>query len=58
MGIQVKPTGQACGAEIRGVDLTAPLDAATIKEIKTAWQEHHVLIFPASFALSSSGICA
>jgi taurine dioxygenase len=46
MGIQVKPTGQACGAEIRGVDLTAPLDAATIKEIKTAWHEHHVLIFP------------
>jgi taurine dioxygenase len=24
----------------------APLDAVTIKEIKTAWHEHHVLIFP------------
>jgi len=46
MSIQVKPTGQACGAEIRGVDLTAPLDAASIKDIRAAWLEHHVLIFP------------
>jgi len=46
MSIQVKPTSQACGAEIHGVDLTAPLDAAAIKDIRAAWLEHHVLIFP------------
>jgi taurine dioxygenase len=42
----VEPSGQACGATIRGVDLTAPLDAATVAEIRSAWLEHHVLAFP------------
>lgn len=46
MSIQVTPTGQACGAEVRGVDLTAPLTADAIKAIRAAWLEHHLLIFP------------
>ena len=44
--IQITPTGQACGAEIRGVDLSQPLDAQAIHNIRTAWLEHHVLAFP------------
>jgi taurine dioxygenase len=44
--IDVTPSGQACGATVRGVDLTAPLDAGTIAEIRAAWLEHHVLSFP------------
>ena len=44
--IQITPTGQACGATIHGVDLSQPLDSATIKNIRNAWLEHHVLAFP------------
>jgi taurine dioxygenase len=46
MSIEVTPSGQACGATVRGVDLTAPLDPATVVAIRTAWLEHHVLSFP------------
>ena len=46
MSLQIIPSGQACGAELRGVDLTAPLDAATVHEIRAAWLEHQVLSFP------------
>jgi taurine dioxygenase len=34
------------GAEVRGVDLSRELDAATIREIKQAWYQHTVLVFP------------
>lgn len=44
--IDVTPSGQACGASVRGVDLGAPLDAATVAAIRSAWMEHHVLAFP------------
>src|SRR5262249_36783270 len=33
------------GAEIRGVDLSRPLDDATLREIKQAWYAHTVLVF-------------
>ncbi len=46
MTLQITPTGQACGAEIRGVDLTAPLEAETVAAIHAAWLEHQVLSFP------------
>ncbi|GAA5316122.1 MAG: TauD/TfdA family dioxygenase [Candidatus Pelagadaptatus aseana] len=46
MSITVTPSGQACGAEVRGVDLTQPLSEEQITEIKQAWSEHHVLVFP------------
>ncbi len=35
----------AIGAEIRGVDLSRPLDADTARQIKDAWHEHAVLLF-------------
>ncbi|MCB1690600.1 MAG: TauD/TfdA family dioxygenase [Halioglobus sp.] len=43
---EVTPSGQACGAEITGVDLSGALDAATISALRAAWLEHHVLVFP------------
>ena len=46
MTLEIKPTGQDCGAEIRGVDLTRELDAGTIAEIRSAWLDHQVLSFP------------
>jgi alpha-ketoglutarate-dependent taurine dioxygenase len=33
------------GAEIRGVDLSRPLDADTLRQIKDAWHQHAVLVF-------------
>jgi taurine dioxygenase len=35
----------AIGAEIRGVDLSRPLDAETAQQIKQAWYDHSVLLF-------------
>src|SRR4029078_12650604 len=43
---EVIPSGQACGATVSGVDLTGPIDAGTVTEIRAAWLEHHVLAFP------------
>lgn len=44
--LEISPSGQACGATVRGVDLSRPLDAATTTSIRRAWMEHHVLAFP------------
>lgn len=44
--IEITPSGQACGAAIRGVDLSRPLPAETVAEIRAAWLEHHVVAFP------------
>ena len=44
--ITVQPETQACGAEVTGVDLSAPLGDEQIAEIRRAWLEHHVLSFP------------
>ncbi|MDO8288945.1 MAG: TauD/TfdA family dioxygenase [Parvibaculum sp.] len=45
MAIEVIPTGTALGAEVRGLDLTAPLDAETFDAIQQAWYDHSVLLF-------------
>ena len=44
--MHVEPSGQACGGEVTGVDLAAPLPPATIAAIRAAWLTHHVLAFP------------
>lgn len=44
--MEVTPSGQACGATVTGVDLTAPLAADQVAAIRAAWLEHHVLSFP------------
>jgi alpha-ketoglutarate-dependent taurine dioxygenase len=36
----------AIGAEIRGVDLRAPMDAETFRAVHDAWMEHLVVVFP------------
>lgn len=46
MKLSVIASGEACGARVEGVDLTAPLDAKTVAEIRAAWLKHHVLSFP------------
>ena len=46
MAIEVTPTGQACGARVTGVDLTSPLSGDEVAAIRTAWLDHHVLVFP------------
>lgn len=46
MRLLITPSGQACGATVTGVDLSRPLDAASVKAIRAAWLEHHVLAFP------------
>ncbi len=46
MSITVTPSGQACGADVRGIDLSKPLNRASIAAIRAAWLEHHVLAFP------------
>jgi taurine dioxygenase len=43
--IEVTPLSAACGAEIKGVDLTKPLPASTVRAIKEAWNRHLVLVF-------------
>jgi len=44
--IEVQPSGQACGARVRGVDLSRVLDEAVVEAIRRAWLQHHVLAFP------------
>lgn len=43
--IRILPTGQALGADVEGVDLSAPLDAATLAAIIDAWSANLVLRF-------------
>jgi taurine dioxygenase len=43
--IEVVPLSAACGAEIKGIDLTRPLAAETVAAIKAAWGQHLVLLF-------------
>jgi taurine dioxygenase len=44
MSITVTKLSPVCGAEISGVDLRAPLDPATVREITDAFHEHVVLV--------------
>jgi taurine dioxygenase len=44
--ISIVPTTAIIGAEIRGIDLAQPLEAAEIRAIEEALYEHLVLFFP------------
>lgn len=46
MAITVSPMTPELGAEIGDVDLSRPLDPATVEEIKQAFWQYGVLIFP------------
>ena len=45
MSITVTPMSAACGAEISGIDLRDPLDAAAVKAIEEAFHDHVVVVF-------------
>ena len=40
--IEVTPLSSACGAEIKGIDVTRPLSEAEVGAIKEAWAKHLV----------------
>ena len=43
--MDIQPLSQAMGAEVRGVDLSRPLDDAAFGEILHAFHRHMVLVF-------------
>lgn len=45
MAVRIRPLTSTVGAELDGVDLSAPLDEATIAEIRQAWLTHGVVFF-------------
>jgi taurine dioxygenase len=45
MALDVTPSGQACGATVRGVNLGS-LTPTEVAEIRTTWLAHKVLAFP------------
>lgn len=45
MALEITPSGEACGASIRGVDLRN-LDRQAVSDIRAAWLDHKVLAFP------------
>jgi taurine dioxygenase len=45
MSLSVVPVSPALGAEITGVDLRKPLDDASVKAIRDAFDKHVVLVF-------------
>jgi taurine dioxygenase len=46
MSITVIPRHPALGAEVRGIDMRRPMDAAMRQAVVDAWTEHLVLVFP------------
>ncbi len=43
--VEVRPLSPALGAEIRGVDLTQPIDDQTFARIADAWRDYLVILF-------------
>ena len=43
--IEARRLSHAIGAEVTGVDLRQPLDAATVAAINALWDEHLLLLF-------------
>lgn len=42
----VVPSDQACGAEVRSMDLSIPLSPSETKAIREVWLKHQVICFP------------
>jgi len=45
LGFTIHKLHFCSGAEIRGLDISQPLDAYTVKALREAWLEHTVLVF-------------
>jgi len=46
MALDVTVQPAACGALVRGIDLTRPLSPTQSSALREAWLEHQVLAFP------------
>ena len=46
MSLNVTAQPAPCGAVVRGIDLSQPLDEATQRALRDAWLSHQVLAFP------------
>lgn len=46
MSLTITKSGQSCGAEVRGADLSKPIPDDLAAEIRILWLEHQVLSFP------------
>ena len=44
--VRVEPMDATLGATVRGIDLREPLNDETFHEVRAAWFEHAVLVFP------------
>jgi taurine dioxygenase len=47
MTLKIARLGDAVGAEVRGIDLRAPISDAVAAELRAAWHRFHVLLFRA-----------
>ena len=56
MALVVKRLTQHIAAEIRGVDLSAPVSEADFQEIQRAFDELSILVFPDLFLALNFGI--
>ena len=56
MSLHVELSGQACGARVSGVDLSAPLGAETIAEIREIWLRHRVVAFPGQSGMDDDAL--
>ena len=46
MSISIRPLTPVFGAEITDIDLSEPLDQASVTEVKDAFEEYSILLFP------------
>ncbi|MEE4277702.1 MAG: TauD/TfdA family dioxygenase [Halieaceae bacterium] len=46
MPLTIEATGEACGARVRGLDFAKAIDGDVVAQLRSAWLEHQVLIFP------------
>ena len=44
--VEVSPIDAPCGAVITGIDLSSKLSDEAVVDIRQAWLQHHVLVFP------------
>ena len=42
--MKVRPLAPAMGAEVIGIDLSAPLEDAMIAELRNIWLEHQMIV--------------
>src|SRR5262245_24417986 len=45
MSVNIRRLSYALGAEVVGLDITRPLDDATVSQLRKAFLEHHLLLF-------------